>query len=890
MKTIQFFCLILFFFLTLNVNAQTFKEFEKEEQAKMKQMAGEQKEAMTQLQKEYTDYVKAHDNEFTEYLRQEWENYSVFTGKKLPQKPKPLVMPTYTPPAKPVVTTPSKDVAPKTIPTIMPVITSQTVIPRLLPQLVDPIRKPATDESNASTVKLPFYGRSFTISYDAAMAKCNLQGVSQKSISSFWEKASATNYTPAVERLLQAKFDLNINDFGYFLLVQQFAKELYPASENSARLMSWFIMVRSGYGTRVAYQDSEIALLVPSLQQIYQMSYLNINGINYYVFPRMKGSSYFTYDKDYLTAGRPLDLDISSPINFSGKKAEKTLSFSFENNPYNFTIDYDPDLINFYKNYPLSDFSVYFNSAVSVQAKESLAATLKPLMANMDEVKAVNFILHFVQTAFAYKTDPEQFGREKFFFAEELLFYPYSDCEDRSVLFSYLVREIIGLKTIGLEYPEHMATAVAFNSPQTGDNLIYKNSQYIIADPTFINAPVGMTMPQYQTVSPIVYEINNHTSEDFSTEKIWQLAENSGCYKGSNQRNSKILPDGNTILVGYFSKPVQLGSVSLSGVANTHNCFVSKMNKIGQAIWAKEISATDNAVGMSVETSLLGNLIVAGVFTGSIRFSGKSITAAEGKSDLFLACFSPEGDLIWLNRGDIGSLPQNTSTAFSVAFDANGAKRETRHSGQLLEDRSQGLFVDAKGGIFYSGMTNNTLAIAGNNKPLAFASETTFDVTDLLRTESEKFVAQQADQAIAGLLAAIRLVKFMGVSLTGAQTQQALDKHNPNFKETSPNIYKSLGRINFVQNTKGIVNIQTANGKDISFDKVSISNNSTISISDLPGGNFKIDVLSGIKVGKMVVWYNLNFIKMITKNGDLVFDYDTDHSQSIVNIKKDILN
>ena len=62
-----------------------------------------------------------------------------------------------------------------------------------------------------------------------------------------------------------------------------------------------------------------------------------------------------------------------------------------------------------------------------------------------------------------------------------------------------------------------------------------------------------------------------------------------------------------------------------------------------------------------------------------------------------------------------------------------------------------------------------------------------------------------------------------------------------------------------------------------------------IKITSLPSGDEQIDILSGISVGKLVVWYNLNFVRMFGKNGDLLFDYDTDHTQKIVNLRKDIL-
>lgn len=884
MKKLRFYLMTLFSFFFCYASAQTFEEYQKQEQANMNKFATTQKEGLERLQKEYADYVSKRDKEWTEYLRKEWVNFAVFSGKKMSEIPKPKVAP--------VCTTPPVDQNTST--TESPIIKTNAV--KVLtptapnPQPVDPIRKPAEEKATSSNILLKLYGRTFSIPYDPALRLCNLTAVNQDAIANFWEKASATNYTPAVEELLKAKSDLNINDYGYYLLAKQFAQNLFPANVNSARLIAWFMLVRSGYGVRVAFQNSEVALLIPTLQEVYLTNYLTLNGVNYYIFPKLDGTNYSTYDKDFNAAGRYMDFNISSPINFAGRKTEKDLSFEFEGKPYQIKMDYDPDLIDFYKDYPLVDINVYLNATVSVQAKESLAAALKPLTAEMDELKAVNFLLHFVQTAFAYKTDPEQFGREKPFFAEEVFYYPFCDCEDRAVLFTYLVREILGLHVVGLEYPEHMASAVEFTSTQVGDYLVYKNNRYVVSDPTYINAPVGMAMPQFKSVSPKVYEIKNLTSDDLNQEKQWNLAENKGLYKGSSRKNSKLLGDGNVLLVGYFSQPVQFGTKLLSGTPNTNNCFVAKIDKEGQVIWANSIAASGNAVGMSLETTPTGNVIVAGVFTGTIQANGINLSAPVGTADLFMASYSPLGNLMWINRGGLETLPKSASTAFSVSLDLNGQNIKTHHAAEEIEEQNQGLFVDNKGSILYSGMTNNALALAGNDKPVAFAAEATANVIDLLRIEGEKYIAQQGDKAISGLFAAIRLVKYLGLSLTGAQTQQALDKNNPNFKKSCPNIYKNLGMINFVQNSKGIITIQTQNGKDISFDKVKITNNSRISIAELPGSDLRIDVLSGIKVGKLVVWYNLNFIKMLLKNGNLMFDYATDHSQATVNVQKDILN
>lgn len=89
------------------------------------------------------------------------------------------------------------------------------------------------------------------------------------------------------------------------------------------------------------------------------------------------------------------------------------------------------------------------------------------------------------------------------FFAEETLFYPYCDCEDRSILFSRLVRDILGLNVVLVYYPGHLATAVAFSEFVQGDFLMVDGVRYTIADPTYINAPVGLSMP----------DVNNQTAK-----------------------------------------------------------------------------------------------------------------------------------------------------------------------------------------------------------------------------------------------------------------------------------------------------------------------------------------------------------------------------------------
>ena len=91
-----------------------------------------------------------------------------------------------------------------------------------------------------------------------------------------------------------------------------------------------------------------------------------------------------------------------------------------------------------------------------------------------------------------------QFGKERAFFADETFFYRYSDCEDRAILYSVLVRDLLGLDVVLLHYPLHLATAVRFESDVVGDHIAIDGVKYTVCDPTYIGAPIGDLASKYK--------------------------------------------------------------------------------------------------------------------------------------------------------------------------------------------------------------------------------------------------------------------------------------------------------------------------------------------------------------------------------------------------------
>ena len=139
-----------------------------------------------------------------------------------------------------------------------------------------------------------------------------------------------------------------------------------------------------------------------------------------------------------------------------------------------------------------------FNSTHSLLLSSSLLKELRIIIEGKTELEAINILLRFVQTAFSYKNDKENFLKENVLFPEETIFYSYSDCEDRSILFNFLVKNLSNLDIIALKYNNHLSTAIAFTSYVKGDSTQFNNKRYVVSDPTYINANIGQTMPIYK--------------------------------------------------------------------------------------------------------------------------------------------------------------------------------------------------------------------------------------------------------------------------------------------------------------------------------------------------------------------------------------------------------
>ena len=162
------------------------------------------------------------------------------------------------------------------------------------------------------------------------------------------------------------------------------------------------------------------------------------------------------------------------------------------------------NLVDFFNDYPTSycnnnfmtRWAMIANTPMEKGVKEKMYPQLQKAIKGLTEKEAMERLLNWVQTSLVYEYDDKVWGGDREFFAEESLYYPYADCEDRSILLSRLVRDLLGLKAILIYYPGHLAMAVEFTEQVKGDYIMLDGHKFVVCDPTYINANVGMTMPK----------------------------------------------------------------------------------------------------------------------------------------------------------------------------------------------------------------------------------------------------------------------------------------------------------------------------------------------------------------------------------------------------------
>jgi len=365
-----------------------------------------------------------------------------------------------------------------------------------------------------NSVNLEFYSEKINVGYYSNMVLNTRLAVNEHAMVDYFKQMEKTRYQPLLTDLKYHKDRLKLNDWLYYELIQEAVEKIYvDKSDQQKTLNSWFLLTKAGYNTRLTYLNNQIYLYAYSLDEIYETPMIEddkkafINLTTIHNTSNTKGIALNMLSFNPNPDGKPFSFDLSQLPKLTPKEKSKTLRFKSMNNQYVVNVRFDHNLIRMMENYPIFEELKYIQTPLSNLATESLLPQLKRLLINKTEKEALEILVSFTRSAFNYKDDHDHFGKNKPMIGDELFYYPYSDCEDRSALFYFLVKELLRLPMIVIAYEDHLTIAVA-TSTNIGDPIMYMGDTFFICDPTgpynsseVGKAPIGYEQKKFEILN-----------------------------------------------------------------------------------------------------------------------------------------------------------------------------------------------------------------------------------------------------------------------------------------------------------------------------------------------------------------------------------------------------
>lgn len=444
----------------------------------------------------FNDYRQKLNAEYVSKTREKWKDFNSFRGLTLPDKD-----------AKPV----------------SPINMSEEDARRdrqdnqlNIDGVINPIRNNGSPSPISPVQEVPDNSPQYlTFSYLGTALQVrkpqggnvNLSGTSENAVADAWERLCDPRFNNLIIDCVRLRSSLKLCDWAYLMMLQALGNSFCSTNANEATLLMAYIFSQSGYKMRLGQSGGKLQMLYASQHNVYNTPYYNCDGEKFFAMSKDSGQIQINsarYPKEQSlslwVANEPQVSFTATPVRTLTSKRYPEMSVQVSENK---------NLMLFFNSYPTSEvggnfmtrWAMYANTPICQESRSELYSQLRRFIDGRSQLEAVERLLNWVQTAFVYEYDDKVWGGDRAFFPDETLFYPYCDCEDRSILFTRLVRDLLGLKCILIYYPGHLASAVCFTEDVSGDYILQNGSKFVVCDPTYIGASVGHTMPDMDNTS-----------------------------------------------------------------------------------------------------------------------------------------------------------------------------------------------------------------------------------------------------------------------------------------------------------------------------------------------------------------------------------------------------
>lgn len=341
----------------------------------------------------------------------------------------------------------------------------------------------------AASVNLSFYGAAVSLHYDPALILRETIKTDAASLTSAWRSLEQKPVQSLLDDLLRYKNQLRLNDWLYYKLMHQGVEQILTGRTAVAKeLLTAFLLSKTGIDVRVTFANNNLYTNAYVAEELFEVpiiedrgrQFANLTAARLHTGPLQ---AMYMLDIPNQRPGRVFSFSLAQRPMLEEQPVNKVFSFTYSHTVYEVPLSYDARMVELLKDYPLTGEMNYIGAQPSMALLGSLPAALSNLIEGKSTHEALEILVSVTRSGFRYKEDNTQFGRSKPMVADELFFYPQSDCEDRTALFYMLVKELLALPMVVIAYDDHISLAVAAPD-MDGDAVKYNGLRYIFCDPT----------------------------------------------------------------------------------------------------------------------------------------------------------------------------------------------------------------------------------------------------------------------------------------------------------------------------------------------------------------------------------------------------------------------
>lgn len=450
---------------------------------------------------DFNDFRRQSMAQFAEFVKNPWKEFE--ETKPVP-KPNPKPVP-------PIIKDDNKDKPIEDNPIVIEEVV-EPIIEEPQPQPVEPIEE--IPVISPSCLNFTFFGTTDKVRLNNESLPL-LRSVDEQSVATMLQQLSTEENDNLIVDCLEIRKNRKLSDWAYLQMLNSIANEAYPEKPNEAQLLMAYIYLQSGYKMRLASDGTKLYMLFASKHLIYEKPSFAVDGDSYYGVNELPDRLYICQSSFPNEQSLSLLINTNQLLTFNKTDNRSIISDRYPSMKLDVSVN--KNLLDFYSTYPTSAldgnimtrWAMYANTPMDSNISTSLYPSLKELLKDKSDLEATNMLLNTLQTGLIYEYDDKVWGSDRAFFSEESLYYPYCDCEDRAILLTRLVRDVLGLNCLLVYYPGHLAAAIEYSDDSVkGDYITLDGRKYVIADPTYINAPIGCTMPGMDNATAKVIKLN----------------------------------------------------------------------------------------------------------------------------------------------------------------------------------------------------------------------------------------------------------------------------------------------------------------------------------------------------------------------------------------------